>query len=82
MSYRKNIPRRDGSGRGVRYNTGRGGCSTPRALGQGFFDTLQIIKDYVKSFSSKIISLKLIETHQVVIQPSNVVIDFAFKINA
>jgi len=28
-------PRRDGSGRGVRANRGRGGCETTRSEGQG-----------------------------------------------
>jgi len=31
----KGKPRRDGSGRGVRANRGRGGCSKPRSRGQG-----------------------------------------------
>lgn len=32
---RKNNPKRDGSGRGVRANRGRGGCKTTRNTGQG-----------------------------------------------
>jgi len=31
----KNKPRRDGSGRGVRANRGRGGCSKTKSTGQG-----------------------------------------------
>ena len=31
----KNKPKRDGSGRGVRANKGRGGCKTPKLQGQG-----------------------------------------------
>jgi len=31
----KGVPKRDGSGRGVRANRGRGGCRTPRRIGQG-----------------------------------------------
>lgn len=31
----KGVPKRDGSGRGVRANKGRGGCKTPRKTGQG-----------------------------------------------
>lgn len=31
----RGIPKRDGSGRGVRTNRGRGGCSPPRNRGRG-----------------------------------------------
>jgi len=31
----KNKPKRDGSGRGVRANRGRGGCSKTKPQGQG-----------------------------------------------
>lgn len=31
----KGIPRRDGSGKGVRANRGRGGCKATRTVGQG-----------------------------------------------
>jgi len=31
----KNKPKRDGSGRGVRANRGRGGCSKTKKSGQG-----------------------------------------------
>jgi len=31
----KNTPKRDGSGRGVRANRGRSGCTTARRTGQG-----------------------------------------------
>lgn len=31
----KNIPKRDGSGRGVRANRGRGNCDTTHLVGQG-----------------------------------------------
>jgi len=31
----KGTPKRDGSGRGVRNNKGRGGCVLPRKSGQG-----------------------------------------------
>ena len=31
----RNKPKKDGSGRGIRANRGRGGCSTPRKSGQG-----------------------------------------------
>ena len=31
----KNKPKRDGSGRGVRSNRGRGGCKTTKSQGQG-----------------------------------------------
>jgi len=30
----KNIPKRDGSGRGIRANRGRGGCKTTRSKGK------------------------------------------------
>jgi len=29
------VPKRDGSGRGVRANRGRGGCKTTRSVGRG-----------------------------------------------
>jgi len=32
---RKNKPKRDGSGRGIRANRGRGGCVTTRKTGKG-----------------------------------------------
>ena len=32
---RKGVPKRDGSGRGVRANQGRGGCKTTRKTGRG-----------------------------------------------
>lgn len=31
---RKGIPKRDGSGRGIRANKGRGGCKEPRESGK------------------------------------------------
>ncbi len=31
---KKGVPRRDGSGRGVRANRGRGGCKTTRNVGR------------------------------------------------
>jgi len=31
----RNRPKRDGSGRGVRANRGRGGCKTTKSRGQG-----------------------------------------------
>lgn len=31
----KGVPKRDGSGRGVRANKGRGGCSPARSTGKG-----------------------------------------------
>jgi len=31
----KGVPRRNGSGRGVRANRGRGGCKTTRTTGRG-----------------------------------------------
>jgi len=34
MSTNKGIPKRDGSGRGIRKNRGRGGCSNPREKGK------------------------------------------------
>jgi len=30
----KNKPKRDGSGKGVRANKGRGGCKTPKSTGK------------------------------------------------
>lgn len=32
---RKGIPKRDGSGKGVRANRGRGGCKTTQRIGKG-----------------------------------------------
>jgi len=32
---KKGTPKRDGSGKGVRANKGRGGCKTPKFTGQG-----------------------------------------------
>jgi len=32
---KKNSPKRNGSGRGVRANRGRGGCKTTRSKGRG-----------------------------------------------
>ncbi len=32
---KKGTPKRDGSGKGVRANKGRGGCKTPKSTGQG-----------------------------------------------
>ena len=31
----KGVPKRDGSGRGVRANRGRGGCQRTRRIGRG-----------------------------------------------
>jgi len=31
----KGVPRKDGSGGGIRKNRGRGGCETTREVGQG-----------------------------------------------
>jgi len=31
----KGVPKRDGSGQGVRKNKGRGGCATTRRVGRG-----------------------------------------------
>ena len=31
----KGVPKRDGSGKGVRANRGRGGCSPTRSTGRG-----------------------------------------------
>jgi hypothetical protein len=31
----KGVPKKDGSGRGVRANRGRGGCKTTRKVGRG-----------------------------------------------
>lgn len=31
----KGVPKRDGSGKGIRTNMRREGCSTPRKIGQG-----------------------------------------------
>lgn len=35
MAAKKGVPKRDGSGRGVRANKGRGGCKTPKRIGRG-----------------------------------------------
>ncbi len=32
---KKGSPKRNGSGKGVRANKGRGGCKTPRKTGKG-----------------------------------------------
>lgn len=32
---KKGVPKRDGSGKGVRANKGRGGCVTPKSKGKG-----------------------------------------------
>ena len=32
---RKGVPKRNGSGRGNRYNRGRGGCNKTRSKGRG-----------------------------------------------
>ena len=32
---KKGVPKRDGSGKGVRANKGRGGCAKPKSKGQG-----------------------------------------------
>jgi len=32
---KKGRPKRDGSGRGIRANMGRGGCKTPQEVGKG-----------------------------------------------
>ena len=32
---KKGVPLRDGSGRGIRANQGRGGCATTRKTGRG-----------------------------------------------
>ena len=32
---KKGVPKRDGSGRGVRANKGRGGCKSTKATGKG-----------------------------------------------
>lgn len=32
---KKGVPRKDGSGGGVRANRGRGGCSPTRSVGKG-----------------------------------------------
>lgn len=31
----KGVPKRNGSGKGVRANRGRGGCKTTRSIGRG-----------------------------------------------
>ena len=35
LKMRKGIPKRDGSGRGLRLNKGRGGCEKTRKTGRG-----------------------------------------------
>ena len=35
VSKPRGIPLRDGSGRGSRFNKGRGGCDPPRGRGRG-----------------------------------------------
>jgi len=35
MATKKGTPKRDGSGKGVRKNKGRGGCKTTKQTGQG-----------------------------------------------
>ena len=32
---KKGVPKRDGTGRGVRANRGRGGCKTTKKVGKG-----------------------------------------------
>ena len=32
---KKGVQRKDGSGKGIRANRGRGGCSSTRKIGQG-----------------------------------------------
>jgi len=32
---KKGIPKKDGSGKGVRVNKGRGGCKSPKGKGKG-----------------------------------------------
>ena len=32
---KKGIPKKDGSGKGVRANKGRGGCNSPKGKGKG-----------------------------------------------
>jgi len=32
---KKGTPKRDGSGKGIRANRGRGGCTTTRSIGRG-----------------------------------------------
>lgn len=36
MAWKKGVPKRDGSGRGVRANRGRGGCKTTRRTGRRY----------------------------------------------
>ena len=35
MVFKKGVPKRDGSGRGIQANRGRGGCNPPRGRGRG-----------------------------------------------
>jgi len=35
MANANGIPKKDGSGGGVRANKGRGGCATPQSKGKG-----------------------------------------------
>ena len=35
MVTKKGTPKRDGSGKGIRANAGRGGCKTPKKTGKG-----------------------------------------------
>ena len=35
MATKKSTPKKDGSGRGTKANTGRGGCKTPKKTGKG-----------------------------------------------
>lgn len=39
----KGVKKRDGSGRGRRFNAGRGGCETIREIGQGMSDRVRRI---------------------------------------
>ncbi len=32
---KKGIPKKDGSGKGIRGNKGRGGCNSPKSKGKG-----------------------------------------------
>jgi hypothetical protein len=42
VRYKKGVPKRDGSGRGIRANRGRGGCNPPRDMNyfSQWFDAL------------------------------------------
>jgi hypothetical protein len=35
MAVKKGVPKRDGSGKGIRANQGRGGCKSTKKVGQG-----------------------------------------------